>query len=378
MLAWLQLSEAIWNMELSARQVAAAERIVGNLVMTNTVNSVSGRNAAALLASQTVSELVQTQALPADQWHREVENWFSVSLAKLQRNIIDFAGGPSDPTLSPYVQYPVDEELARMCGTQTILLPSDSYSNFNFDAIIGITIVGVFLIVLGLRFEGLFASFLKWRSKPGERDWVLNGPYQLQRLAYADRVTHPWDDEEGDLPRTSEELPPIENLRAPIVPLQQLPAQSPAPPAVPAPPQQVNVPQQTATHQAAALAQPNPSALQNPPQSTPTQISPIQSTLTQLNSAQSAPSQPASAQTTVNQSTPAHLLPSQPTPAQPSPTQSISAQSTPSQSNSVQSTSGQSTAPLVGLSSATPAPNATSQQTTAQPVLPQHASPTTP
>lgn len=220
-MAWLQLAEAIFEMGLNDAQVAAAERIVANLVMTNTANSVNGRNAAALLASQTVSELLQTKALPVDQWRLEVENWFAVSLAKLQRAVIDYAGGPSDRSLTGYAKFPSDPQLARMCYSQLVKLSSSEYVNFNFDAIIGVFASGLFLVLVCFWFEDIFAFILKRRDSTGQLDWTFDGPYQLQRLAYAGRGVEGWVDEEEETPITSDPLPILTQSAAPQAPQTQ-------------------------------------------------------------------------------------------------------------------------------------------------------------
>jgi hypothetical protein len=71
------------SLSFNPTQLATAQRMVSGLETTLTFNSVWNRGAAALLASQTVSGLLQTDILPVDQWRIEVENWFAVSLAKL-------------------------------------------------------------------------------------------------------------------------------------------------------------------------------------------------------------------------------------------------------------------------------------------------------
>jgi hypothetical protein len=74
-------------------QLAAAERISTAIYPSLTFNSVVNRRGAALLASHTMSDLLQTAALPVDQWRIEVDNWFAVSLAKLQQAILNSPRG---------------------------------------------------------------------------------------------------------------------------------------------------------------------------------------------------------------------------------------------------------------------------------------------
>jgi len=83
---------------------------------------------------------LQVEPLPIDQWHIEVANWFAISLAKLQELVLEFAGGPSDPELLAYVQYPTGPEIAKLCYNQLLQLPS-GYTNFDFGAIVIVTLV---------------------------------------------------------------------------------------------------------------------------------------------------------------------------------------------------------------------------------------------
>jgi hypothetical protein len=207
--AYLQLNASISDIGLNEAQTAAAQRIAGTLVFSNTLNSVNGRNAAALLASQTVSELIQVLPLPIDQWRAEVENWYAVSLAKMQRSIIDFAGGPSDPTAAQWGTYPfTSPELAQTCHSQLVMIPA-GYQNFNFDAIIIVTVIGLGLLVTGITFESCFNSCLKRRRREDQlRQWRYDAPFQLQRLAYSGCYgVGSFSDQEEDIPRTKAKLP---------------------------------------------------------------------------------------------------------------------------------------------------------------------------
>jgi hypothetical protein len=190
-------------------QLATAERIAAGLEMTLTYNSVNNRRGAALLASQTVSDLLQTENLPVDQWRIEVDNWFAVSLAKLQQGILEFAAGPSDPEVVPFVHFPEDTDTARMCYNQLVQLPS-GYVNFDFGAILVVTLVGVFVFAAALAFEWLAAQcILKWGRGSGLKEWLEDGQFQLLKHTYTARNID-WENEDGDLPITMARLQPVE------------------------------------------------------------------------------------------------------------------------------------------------------------------------
>lgn len=208
-----QLGNDIFNLDLKAAQLATAQRIVGQLSSLSTYASAAGRGGAALLASLSVVQDTQTKALPVDQWRQEVTQWFSISLAKLQQSAIDFAVGPAEQSLNQYIRKPQDA-LASQCSSQRIMLPSGS-TNFKFSAIIIIAAVGGFFWLLGTGIEWLVDKILllcsprrgslqpsraRTRARKSRLDWILDGPCQLQRLAYKAAGYGKWERAREDEP----------------------------------------------------------------------------------------------------------------------------------------------------------------------------------
>jgi hypothetical protein len=155
-----------------------------------------------------VSDLLQTKNLPVNQWRVEVENWFAVSLAKLQQGILEFAGGPLDPEIVPYVQFPVDTDTARLCYNQLVQLPS-GYVNFDFGAILIATFVGIFFFVVGMVFEWVAERCMqKWGRGRGLKEWVEDGQFQLLKRIYAAQNISGWENVEDDFPITMADLQP--------------------------------------------------------------------------------------------------------------------------------------------------------------------------
>lgn len=188
------------TLNFNPTQLVTAERIASGLEMTLTFNSVNSRRGAALLASQTVSDLLQTKNLPVDQWRLEVENWFAISLAKLQEGILEFARGPLDPEIVPYVQFPIDTDTARLCDNQLVQLPS-SYVNFDFGAIVIVTILGVFFFAVGMAFEWIAERCIKkWGGERGVEEWLEDGQFQLLKRTYPAENTWEWENEKDDFP----------------------------------------------------------------------------------------------------------------------------------------------------------------------------------
>lgn len=198
--AYLQIPDLLTTIDYNPTQLATAERITTNLEMMNTFNSVNGRRSAALLASQTVADLLQTKALPVDQWRVEVSNWFAVSLAKLQEGIVEFAGGPTDPELVQYVKFPVDTDTASLCYNQLVQLPP-GYTNFDFGALMAVTVLGFAIVVLGLSFESI-AEWWHKRRVGRVTGWLEDGQFHLLKRMYEKQGVGGWEQLDDDFPIT--------------------------------------------------------------------------------------------------------------------------------------------------------------------------------
>jgi hypothetical protein len=198
--SYLNTANLLKTIRYNPTQLATAERIGLNVLMSLTFNSVSNRRAAALLASQTVADVLQTKLLPMNQWRIEVENWFAVSLAKLQEGILEFAAGPTDPDTLPYVTFPQDAETAKLCYNQLVQLPS-GYSNFDFGAIIVVTVIGFTIVLMAFLFEPIAEWWTNRNDGEGLKLWREDGLFHLLKGAYGHRITL-WENDEGDFPLT--------------------------------------------------------------------------------------------------------------------------------------------------------------------------------
>jgi hypothetical protein len=195
------------TLKYNPTQIATAERIVSGLEMTLTFNSVSNRRGASLLASKTLADLLQTKNLPVDQWRIEVANWFAVSLAKLQQGVLEFAAGPLDPEIAPYVQYPTDTDAARQCDNQLVQLPA-GYTNFDFGAILVVTCVGALFFVVGMLFEAGAGWCVEKRGwARGLTEWREDGKFQLLKKLYEAQTPLGWQNPGEDFPITLDSLP---------------------------------------------------------------------------------------------------------------------------------------------------------------------------
>lgn len=197
--SYLDVANVLDTIQYNPTQLATAERIGLNLLMALTFNSVTYRRAAALLASQTVADSLQTKALPLNQWRIEVENWFAVSLAKLQQGIVEFAGGPTDPDIVPYVKFPEDTDTARLCYNQLVQLPS-GYSNFDFGAIIVVTVVGFAILMMAVFFDRVAERLTRRKGDNGATLWREDGVFHLLKGVYKHQNIGEWKKEKCDFP----------------------------------------------------------------------------------------------------------------------------------------------------------------------------------
>ncbi|CAK7227575.1 hypothetical protein SBRCBS47491_006617 [Sporothrix bragantina] len=145
----------------NATQYATATRIVNAVTHAGTYNSVNGLGAAALFATNQLSQRV-SQALPDTQWQTEVAGWFGTSLAKVQAAIVEFAVngqnlGPYMYVDSPYAgttstdafDKAVNQALQNQCTAQLVQL-TGFMQNFSFLGIMVVACVTVFLFVMSL------------------------------------------------------------------------------------------------------------------------------------------------------------------------------------------------------------------------------------
>lgn len=89
-------------------------QFLGNNEVANIVN---GLGASALLARDTFIGGAQAP-LPANQWQKEVQHWHAIAMAKMQRASVEYATGPSDSAVQPYIIRPTSKEETYLCQNQ--------------------------------------------------------------------------------------------------------------------------------------------------------------------------------------------------------------------------------------------------------------------
>ncbi|KAK7950996.1 uncharacterized protein PG986_006724 [Apiospora aurea] len=71
-----------------------------------------------LISSPSCGVRGNDRPLPDDQWQRDVQYWFQVSLAAWQKGFVDSAAGVSNPDVASWVQAPNNTEEYKMCESQ--------------------------------------------------------------------------------------------------------------------------------------------------------------------------------------------------------------------------------------------------------------------
>jgi hypothetical protein len=140
------------------------------------------------------------------QWHDEVLNLYNVSLALLQRRIVEFASppdyyiGPGVRSLSHIVP-PTGAEL-KLC--QQIKIRTTGYSSFRVFGLFAIIAVGLVIVCVNI----FLSKVVQWVQKRWEKgeykrfEWIETSGLQLQRMACEGRGIEGWIGREDDIPRT--------------------------------------------------------------------------------------------------------------------------------------------------------------------------------
>ena len=185
---------------LSEFQMAAAGRIVSNLIFENMSYSVLGRGASALRASELTLDLAQV-ALPNNQWTIEISNWFATVLARLQQAVVEYAAGATDlPAGGQIISLGTIYDTA-LCHSQKVEA-TNGYQNFSVLGIAIIVIVSFVLIFVGLTIDSVVGWCQKrWKKNAyGRLAWALDEKLQLQRMAYEGAGWNFWKHRESAVP----------------------------------------------------------------------------------------------------------------------------------------------------------------------------------
>jgi hypothetical protein len=186
-----QTQQAYFNWSTSSIDNSAPD--IGAVTLT--------MGAAALQSRGTLIMGVQS-FIPDNQWELEVENLFKVTLASLQRLVVDQATGPADLALLPTMTRPNTSEQQKGCANQKIR--SDSYTSINVLGLSIIFVVGGLIIVTSLALPIIVQWIQRRQNSYSSLEWIANDTLQLQRLAHEAVGAGTWQDTDGDFPTTAQ------------------------------------------------------------------------------------------------------------------------------------------------------------------------------
>ncbi|GAP90397.2 hypothetical protein SAMD00023353_4900340 [Rosellinia necatrix] len=215
--------------------IQPGSQITGNraamsLIWLATVIGASFRNGASVvgklgpssLASQSsLSRGIQFVTSPQEQWKKDVENWFNISLATLQSGFISTVIRPSDANLEKAILPPTDDFQKGLCDSQKIR--STGYTSFSLFGLLFTYIVGGLIIIASLVMEPVLGCLQRrYKYQTYEQlEWGTNQYLQLHRLAQEELGYGEWADCTEFVPVTKQDQLlgslNIRNLSHPII-----------------------------------------------------------------------------------------------------------------------------------------------------------------
>ena len=140
------LEEAVEGLSLNNAQAATAEILLAGTIMT-VFDVVELLGTTALLAENSKYDSIQG-FLPSDQWTLEVQSWNQIALASMQRSVLEYATGPSNKELLPFLLPPNGSSQAHLCRNQRAR--SGQAQNFSVLAIVLILTLGLLIVCVDL------------------------------------------------------------------------------------------------------------------------------------------------------------------------------------------------------------------------------------
>lgn len=170
-------------------------------------NQVLGRSI--LLANDNLWGYVKwiSAPLPDKQWQSEAINMHNISMAALQRRVVEYAS-PTDFQVRPGTSSlsnisPPDTEAARSLCSK-IKIRTAAYTSFSVLGISLIISLTIFLVALNMSLVTIVDKVKKrWtREEYKSLEWTETGAFQLHRMASEGRGIGPWGGKKGDIPKT--------------------------------------------------------------------------------------------------------------------------------------------------------------------------------
>jgi len=195
--------DELLTLGLSEVQSVTAKRITNALPFGSIYDSINGRGASALRASETCFGDNQ-MPLPNNQWQIELNAWFATSMARLQQSMVDYAVGPSNVLPDERIVHASSNADKLMCHSQKIKARV-GYQNFSVLGLVIILFTCSILILTGLVIEKLVERLQKtfWPKAYSRLAWIMDEKLQLQALAFSGAGWTTWERIGEDIPTIS-------------------------------------------------------------------------------------------------------------------------------------------------------------------------------
>ena len=175
------------SLQLNSKQSTVVKRLkqaMDNNVLANVVEAVGSQE---LLASRSVVA-ADSVGLPADQWVRELNHLFGISIVGLQFQVSRFPRGNGYPTSGENLA-PVESDAHWMCTNQ--IIQRDDFTSFKMAGVIAILVLGGLFILVDIVLHPLLRFLAKTlqRSRSGKvsfraENWRYSSIYHGQAYAF--------------------------------------------------------------------------------------------------------------------------------------------------------------------------------------------------
>ncbi|KAL9618487.1 MAG: hypothetical protein Q9160_006806 [Pyrenula sp. 1 TL-2023] len=167
------------------------------------IREVVGTLGTSALQSRNSLTLGVQSILPDYQWELEAESWFKLTLADLQRSIVEQATGSTDPFIRQFFIRPNTTDQRRVCANQKIR--SGSFTSVNVLGLSIILILGGFIIVMSFVLPSVIELLQRYRHRKAYSilEWLANDALQLQWLAHEATGSGNWHPSSSAYPTTT-------------------------------------------------------------------------------------------------------------------------------------------------------------------------------
>ncbi|KIV89171.1 hypothetical protein PV10_08762 [Exophiala mesophila] len=191
--------------DLTPQQGAVAQRLFQSAVDSSFYSVLLGlaQRDTPLLARRSIQGLTG-MGLPIDQWQNEVRYWSNISMANLQRSVVDFSTGRFAADTS-YINTTLSPAQSWLCQNQ--IIRGTSYRSFDMFALIFILVLGLIIIIVGSTIEDCLALRRKRQMRQGKTTssyrqemWVRNEMLDMLRMLFERQGYSTWGRSSNGVP----------------------------------------------------------------------------------------------------------------------------------------------------------------------------------